>query len=936
MKARVEELFHAVADLSPEARTRYFAEHEVDDEARREVEALLAFDCGASEFLRRDITVAASLALPQLEPKSGRCGPYRLLQMVGRGGMGAVYLAERADGEVTQRVAIKMLPPGAGDANRERFLKERQIFASLAHPHIARMLDAGHLDSGQPFLAMEYVDGKPIDIYAGALAVRQKISLFLKVCAAVSYLHRNLVVHRDLKPSNILVTTEGEPKLLDFGIAKILDVTTDATATGMRMLTPDYASPEQVVGGPMSTATDIYSLGAVLYRLLTGKPAHEFEANTPEVIAQVVTKGQITRPSKWQRELKGDLEFILLKALRKDPQERYGTVEQFAEDLEAFLESRPVRARSGNTWYHVRKFMRRYWMPVVAAALVIASLSAGLYEANRQRVIAERRFQQLRQLSNKIFDLDKAIKNLPGSIQARQSLVSASLEYLQGLASYAHEDLDLAREVGEGYWRVGRIQGVPVELNLGDEAKAEETLKKADELIDSVLMFRPTDRTAMFRSAVIAHDRMILAQEAHRNADAVAFAHKFTDRIEIFLRRGDVQDSERNEAAGMYVNLSLVSGNMHMYENAIAYARRTVELARPIPSAKRNLSAGLRVLATTLQNEGDLDGALQAVIEARKIADETVYADATVRMTGMCGVLSAEGRVLGEDGGVNLNQPEQAIEAFQGCVDLAEALAQKDPNDALSRIRVANVGGQLANVLRHSDPKRALAVYDLVIRRLGEVRNDVRSRRDQAVTLANSSYALRRLYRATEAKQRIHAALDILKETKDYPTEQVKLDSEIFTVTCALADYEADGGDPHRALEIYEQLLDKVIAGKPEPLTDLRDAPKMSRLYEALTFLYRRTGDTAKMQIMVAQRLELWRQWDGKLPNNAFVRRQLEAVSLAPSLSMGLRPSLAPGRVAELHSEPAQVATLHWYNANFFQRTPSCGEWGADQKLLAK
>jgi serine/threonine protein kinase len=346
---------------------------------------LLAFDSGASSFLVHDIGSAASRALPDLEGKPGRCGPYRLLDVVGRGGMGAVYMAERADGEVTQRLAIKLLPPGAGDWLRERFLQERQIQASLTHPNIARMLDAGRLDNGQPFLAMEFIQGQPIDVFTAGFTLRQKITLFLKVCSAVAYLHRNLIVHRDLKPSNILVTEEGEPKLLDFGIAKMLDLATDATVTSMRMLTPDYASPEQVRGGRISTATDIYSLGAVLYQLLTGKPAHEFEDRTPEGVARIVTMREVTRPSRWSPELKGDLEFILLKSLRKDPQERYATVEQLADDLQAFLEFRTVRARSSNAWYRTRRFVRRYWIPVTAAAVVFASLSVGLYIANRER-----------------------------------------------------------------------------------------------------------------------------------------------------------------------------------------------------------------------------------------------------------------------------------------------------------------------------------------------------------------------------------------------------------------------------------------------------------------------------------------------------------------------------------------------------------------------
>src|SRR6516162_9452577 len=210
MNAEIEKLFHELVDKSPEVRSQYLDEHHVDDETREEVEKLLAFDSGASTFLLRDVSIAASLALPLRDAKGCRCGPYQLLEVIGRGGMGAVYRAERADGEVTQRVAVKLLPPGAAGPQRERFLQERQILAALAHPNIARMLDAGHLDNGQPCLAMEYVNGKPIDVFAAALSVRQKISIFLKVCEAVVHLHRNLVVHRDLKPSNVLVTADGE------------------------------------------------------------------------------------------------------------------------------------------------------------------------------------------------------------------------------------------------------------------------------------------------------------------------------------------------------------------------------------------------------------------------------------------------------------------------------------------------------------------------------------------------------------------------------------------------------------------------------------------------------------------------------------------------------------------------------------------------------
>jgi serine/threonine-protein kinase len=349
MKAQVQELFHAVADLSAETRQRYFEERNIDSSMQREVEALVEFDSQATISLLKDISQVAEETVAGMDTAVKQCGPYKVGTLLGRGGMGTVRLAERVDGESTQQVAVKLLRPGSDDPqNRRRFLAERQILATLSHPNIARLLDAGHGDDGQPYLVMEFIDGKPIDVFACGLDLRDKIVLFLKVCGAVAYLHRNLVVHRDLKPANILVTPDGEPKLLDFGIAKMLDMSLDSAITHMRMLTPDYASPEQVSGRPMTTATDIYSLGAVLYKLLTGESPHQFETASIKSIITAVCSGRIVPPSRHVPALKGDLEMILMKALRTDPQERYAAIEHFAYDLVSYLESR--RAEPWRHW----------------------------------------------------------------------------------------------------------------------------------------------------------------------------------------------------------------------------------------------------------------------------------------------------------------------------------------------------------------------------------------------------------------------------------------------------------------------------------------------------------------------------------------------------------------------------------------------------------
>src|SRR5690242_15376107 len=349
-------LFHELADLSPEDRTRIFQERRIDSAVRAEVESLLGFDSTNNPYLTNCISAAAeqALGLP-VDRNMELCGPYRLVRLLGSGGMGAVYLGERTDGEIQQKVAIKFL--GAGnyrDFWHDRFLRERQLLASLNHPSIVKVLDAGHTQDGRPYLVMEYVEGIAIDVYAASMAVREQLELFLRVCAGVSHAHRHLIIHRDLKPSNILVDGAGQPKLLDFGIAKLLDESGDQTQTVERLLTPSYASPEQLRGDPQTTATDVYSLGAVLYKLLTGRSPHESITGKPESIATLLGTRVIPPASSLHPGLPSDLDYIVRKALRMEPEERYASVDAFANDVRALLDSRPVQARSGNAWYRTR------------------------------------------------------------------------------------------------------------------------------------------------------------------------------------------------------------------------------------------------------------------------------------------------------------------------------------------------------------------------------------------------------------------------------------------------------------------------------------------------------------------------------------------------------------------------------------------------------
>ena len=475
MPHNAESLFREVADLGEAERQQYYERQHVSAELRAEVESLLGFDGSLTGPL---IDCVADVAERALAPgvrqgDDGRCGPYELERLLGRGGMGMVYLARRVDGEVEQQVAIKLVR-NSGDEPvfRYRFLKERQILASLNHPGIARLLDAGHTAGGQPYLVLEYVDGTPIDRYCATLDVREKLEIFLKVSGALSYAHRHLVIHRDLKPSNILVEAGGQPKLLDFGIARILDEEGGGGVTRERLLTPDFASPEQVRGTAHTTATDVYSLGAVLYQMLTGRSPHSSDGSGVDA-ETIICSRDPSPPSHVNPALPRDLDFVLGKALRKEPEGRYATVEAFAEDIRALLDLRPVRARSGNAWYRMRRFLRRQWLPTAAAAVALIGLSAGLYTANRQRVVAQRRFLQLRQLANKVLEFDSEMSGLPGSIKARQEIVLRRDRILDGLGKEARGDRDLAMEVAGGFRRLGEVQGVPTLANLGQFANAE-------------------------------------------------------------------------------------------------------------------------------------------------------------------------------------------------------------------------------------------------------------------------------------------------------------------------------------------------------------------------------------------------------------------------------------------------------------------------------
>ncbi|WP_047495140.1 serine/threonine-protein kinase [Terriglobus sp. TAA 43] len=504
---RTETIFHEIIAIDEPERSAVLEERCGDDDALlMEIRSLVvAYE--AEECYQRD----AAEAEQPVADEPHRIGPYAMDKLLGRGGMGAVYLAHRVDGQFQQQVAIKIIDlPLATDLFRDRFRTERQILAGLSHPYIARLLDGGVSPDGELYLAMEYIEGVSITQYceAHALNVDQRLALFHKVCEAVQYAHQNLIVHRDLKPDNILVDADGNPHLLDFGTAKILTplatAERDLTQAGFQTFTPRYASPEQVLGQPITIASDIYSLGVLLYVLLTGGPPYELNEFTTEEMVRVICGQEPRRPSAAGAslgKLDADVDSIVLKALRKESQERYATVDQMAADVQAYLEQRPVRARRGNRSYLAGKFVRRNKLAIGAASLLFVSVIAGAAGvawqsrvANMQRRKAEARSEDLRQLSASLLsELDDAIKELPGSTSAQKLLVTRVLEHLDRMSADGADDQLTQLDVADGYTRIGNLQGNQYDQNIGDAVGGLASLDKAVVITEKLKTLHPND-----------------------------------------------------------------------------------------------------------------------------------------------------------------------------------------------------------------------------------------------------------------------------------------------------------------------------------------------------------------------------------------------------------------------------------------------------------
>jgi non-specific serine/threonine protein kinase/serine/threonine-protein kinase len=503
----IKNIFTSTAEIPPDQRDALLDVACADDPSlRHEVEALLKAHDSANSFIELPAVRRSGLAHAATNWIGRRFGPYRVVAEVDRGGMSEVYRAIRDDNQYEKEVAIKLLRNGFDSESLLRHLREeRQILAQLSHPHIAHLLDGGTTEEGMPYLVMEYIQGQPIDVYCEQrqLGLRERLELIRTLCGAVVYVHQHLMVHGDLKCSNVLVTDKGVLKLLDFGIAKLLNPTPALTAadpevSGFLALTPDYASPEQLRGEPITTASDVYSMGVLMYRLLAGRlpfaPRHMVSREQAMEICEL----QPAAPSataasfdesyrRFARSLEGELDSIILKGLRKSPQERYGSVEQLSEDVHRYLCGLPVGAYGGGPAYLAKKFVRRHRAVTAAMSMFVIALLLGVvatswqaHVAEAERARAERHFDNVRRFAiSYMTEVHAAIENLPGSTSARKLLVETSLRHLTELAKEAGDNPILRRDLADAYEKIGDLQGRLRGANLGDTKAAIQSYELA-------------------------------------------------------------------------------------------------------------------------------------------------------------------------------------------------------------------------------------------------------------------------------------------------------------------------------------------------------------------------------------------------------------------------------------------------------------------------
>jgi eukaryotic-like serine/threonine-protein kinase len=815
---RLEVIFDEAAALPAGERAAFLSRACGEDlEMQREIESLLAADARAAGFLGLPIVAASA---PPLTLVGRRVGHYRVEAKLGEGGMSTVYLAVRADDAYQQKVALKVLGYGADRSDLSaRFRAERQILASLDHPGIARLLDGGTIDDGRPYLVMEYIEGAPLDQYCDRhrLGLDARVDLVRRVCAAVQYAHQNLVVHRDIKPSNILVDAGGVPRLLDFGIAKLLQGaavpgTIEATMTGQQLMTPQYASPEQVEGGAITTATDVYSLGVLLYVLLTGQLPYRLPGTGSDALQRAVVEqdperpssavGRATpegsprpseraagegptqealsaarglRPPQLRRKLRGDLDNIVLMALRKEPERRYASVGLLSEDLRRYREQLPVAAQSATLGYRARKFVRRHTVGVAAAALGLAMILGLAATMTVQAVRLARQRDEIRAERDKALEVRGFLEEVfagsdPGeargeTVTARELLDKGAARVMAKLENQPETQAALALVIGKVYLSLGLNDRA---LPLLQQSLAQRQRLHGDDhldVADSLLALSVLDQNrGDFAAAEASQRRALAIQRRELGGDDRRVGDTLTDLSVTLLSLAKYPEAETVAREALAIHDKAPGGQeavAYDLNNLASVLRRSGRLAEAEAAYRDALAAARAVfgpahpqltrtinnLAVVLKDRGDLAGAepllREALAMSRRLYGEE-HPDVALQLSNLASLRGARGdddewialarqalamrrKLLGPDHEQVANSLGNLGEALQEKGDRAGARALHE--DAL-RIQ--------GKVFGNDHPRRAVALTNLAELALaaGEL--------DRAAALAREGLEIRR------------------------------------------------------------------------------------------------------------------------------------------------------------------------------------------------
>lgn len=857
---QIEAVFQAAVECDPLTRSRLLDDScGADRDLRLEVDALLNSLDKSENFLFEGIQREAECltATHTAEAIGRRVGLYRLTALLGRGGMGAVYLAARDDDAYQKQVAIKLIRRGMDtDDVLRRFRIERQILAQLDHPNIARLVDGGATEDGLPYLVMEYVEGSPITEFCKlrAYSLPEKLKLFRAVCDAVQYAHAHLVVHLDLKPQNILVSPQGIPKLLDFGVAKLLTEDGPArTVAAMRMLTPHYASPEQVEGAPVTTAADVYSLGILLYEIVTNSAPYRLTGLSSSAIEQAIRE-QIPRPPSELALTPGELDTIVLKAIQKEPGRRYISVEQFGEDIRRYLEGLPVIARRDTVIYRASKFIRRNRWAVAGASIAAIGLIAGIVLANVQARRAERRFEQVQGLTNLVIhDLGRDLQSIPGTLSIQQRLVPKTLATLEALVRDSGDNPSLRADLAMGYYRMANIQYSLDKPNTAEIEAATDNLRRALALLEP-----------------------LLAKDAGN-----------------CLLRGDL--------GRVYLQLGWCLRGMGEYEEALAAhlkAQPLLKSAEPFsepnwpkfPSAlnRYDIAASLTSLGRfrealtflpnaalgnkeigmvgVLKGQGDLHAAAKRAQELRNPKQFAGFAQLIL------------GDLLGNPLQLNLGDPVAGIRLVRAAVELRERYAASDSMNVFARLNTSPALLSLAEFTRESEPQQSVDAYLKAIaiedEQLKVSPHNRDARRAIARARAEMALPLSKLGRTGEAEASLQAAANLERKLAE-PRSFTELEwGDWFLRTGRRAD----------ALDHYQRavtLANEAIERRPEQMQIRRE---LADCFERLGAYYAAAGDERSAHEWYVKSLDLWTNWTKWGVSSDYNRRRERTAKAAVKL----------------------------------------------------